>query len=519
MEISNHCFCGQDNLRPETREKIKKDLTLKQFDRFLMEYKADFVMYEIDSKTKRWKLPRAYGIHLFAPIIKSCKDNRSIGLSMNKNLVFTQQLDEKNRKQKTATDQCFKYIELHGGCILNTCVGSGKTQMGLYIAFTLGRKTLWIQHKGDLLIQSLNRAMSVIPGIRCGTIKGKIQDTDNKDIVFATVQTLFLHKDRFSVNFFDQFGTVVVDEMHHYAADTFSKVIQAVRPKNLIGLSATVKRKDGLTDALTYMFGPTITVDIERKQDVYVSMLQFDFGRRKEYFLKWDHQKHNYSKMLASLQNDPLRNQMIIEYLLKLYALHRKVLVLSLRTDHCSDLQAGFESKIRNLESRKAAALIQVIRPSLSKTFIDQLTKNFLNTPFISSVYTSKTASKKHKNKTEDLLKKQFIFSTCQMASEGLDLKDHDTVFFVLPPQNVQQCIGRILRSAYTEKNPDKYAWVVDIHDTFSVFHGSSFKRTRFYVQEEYMIEYIRMPAYARNSKAEEATKKQSHQNVDIDSS
>ena len=40
---------------------------------------------------------------------------------------------------------------------------------------------------------------------------------------------------------------IVVDEFHHAAADTYERVLEHLRPKILLGLTATPERADGLS--------------------------------------------------------------------------------------------------------------------------------------------------------------------------------------------------------------------------------------------------------------------------------
>lgn len=64
------------------------------------------------------------------------------------------------------------------------------------------------------------------------------------DVLFASIQTLgrVAHLERFPRDAFDY---IVVDEFHHAAAPTYSRLIAHFRPKFLLGLTATPERTDG----------------------------------------------------------------------------------------------------------------------------------------------------------------------------------------------------------------------------------------------------------------------------------
>lgn len=63
------------------------------------------------------------------------------------------------------------------------------------------------------------------------------------DLLFASIQTLgqSRHLERFPPDHFDY---VVVDEFHHAAAPTYRRLLQHLRPRFLLGLTATPERSD-----------------------------------------------------------------------------------------------------------------------------------------------------------------------------------------------------------------------------------------------------------------------------------
>lgn len=81
-----------------------------------------------------------------------------------------------------------KALEAQYG-ILQSPAGSGKTQMGIAMAVTLGKRTLWLTHTHDLLQQSKERAEQYVRKTLTGTItEGRVQI--GRGITFATVQTM-----------------------------------------------------------------------------------------------------------------------------------------------------------------------------------------------------------------------------------------------------------------------------------------------------------------------------------------
>ncbi len=101
-----------------------------------------------------------------------------------------------------------------GKGILQSAAGSGKTQIGIATAVSLGCKTLWLCHTLDLVRQSKNRAEQYMSPSLTGTItEGRVQI--GKAITFATVQTMCnLDLGRYR----DVWDCIIVDEC--FPADT-----------------------------------------------------------------------------------------------------------------------------------------------------------------------------------------------------------------------------------------------------------------------------------------------------------
>lgn len=73
--------------------------------------------------------------------------------------------------------------------ILQAPAGCGKTQIGIAVAADTGRRSLWLTHTRDLLVQSKSRAEQYMSPSLTGTItEGRVQI--GKAITFATVQTM-----------------------------------------------------------------------------------------------------------------------------------------------------------------------------------------------------------------------------------------------------------------------------------------------------------------------------------------
>ncbi len=136
-------------------------------------------------------------------------------------------------------------IEGYRRALVVMATGLGKT---LLAAFDSNRpdfrRVLFIAHREEILRQSRDAFRRVRPDGRFGFFWGadKADKDSEADVVFASIATLHRHLNRFAP---DRFDYVVVDEFHHAAAPTYRRTIDHLRPKFLLGLTATPDRLDG----------------------------------------------------------------------------------------------------------------------------------------------------------------------------------------------------------------------------------------------------------------------------------
>ena len=144
------------------------------------------------------------------------------------------------------------YDEVEGSCIINAWVSWGKTFTALAIANKLQQKTLIVTHTLALRAQWEKEVQKVF-GVTAGVIgSGKFEI--NSPFVVGNVQTLYRNIDKIT----KEFGTIILDEMHHVSSPTFTRIIDASRAKNKIGLTGTLQRKDGRHVVFRDYFSSTV---------------------------------------------------------------------------------------------------------------------------------------------------------------------------------------------------------------------------------------------------------------------
>jgi superfamily II DNA or RNA helicase/HKD family nuclease/predicted house-cleaning noncanonical NTP pyrophosphatase (MazG superfamily) len=119
--------------------------------------------------------------------------------------------------------------------------GLGKTWLAALDSREFQR-VLFIAHREELLLQAADAFRAVHRSRSVGLVTGDRYEID-RDLVFATIQTLsrarVLEEAELS-----RFDYVVIDEFHHAAAPSYTRVIERLAPQFLIGLTATPYRAD-----------------------------------------------------------------------------------------------------------------------------------------------------------------------------------------------------------------------------------------------------------------------------------
>lgn len=132
-------------------------------------------------------------------------------------------------------------LDGHRRALVVAATGLGKTFLAAFDARDANR-VLFIAHREELLRQAAAAFAAVYPSRGIGYVADGRLELDC-DVVFASVQTLS-REDFLAKNDMSQFDYVVIDEFHHAAADSYQRVLRALSPRFLLGLTATPFRGD-----------------------------------------------------------------------------------------------------------------------------------------------------------------------------------------------------------------------------------------------------------------------------------
>lgn len=324
-----------NNLSDTIREKITKDLTIKIVDVKASKYSrgpAKYV-YPFELIQTDVYLPFYYGVnHVKLP-------RPNITDYTPKQLKFTGSL---RPNQKEIKNEALQFLN-DNGCVVIACYpGCGKTSMSIYISTVTKMKTLIILNRLVLMEQWESSINKFCPDAKVECIK-PTKKKISEDADFYIINAINMPK--YGREFFQDMGTVIVDEAHLIISEVLSQSLQYVTPKYLIGLSATPYRPDGMDVLMDLYFSPNkIIRNLYRKHTVYKIVTKF------EPEVELDRNgKINWGKVLESLCCNTERNEMIIN-IVKQFP-ERNFLILSKRIDQAEYLLKRLQEEKESVTS------------------------------------------------------------------------------------------------------------------------------------------------------------------------
>jgi len=265
---------------------------------------------------------------------------------------------------------------------------------------------------------------------------GKVYDIEVKDNHNFIIATHYSNKINQYVD------GPIVSNCHHTPGKAFSKIFYKIGTKYNLGLSATITRADGLTKVIKYFIGAVI---VNLKLSTMTPKITFKYSSMEPLKEKtMVNGKINIAAMINDLCYSFPRTIEIVNIIKEKYKEGRKILILTDRRAHCTELKRLLGSDFENdiglyLGSMKNEALQE------SNT-------------------------------------KKIIIATYAMASEGYDNPELDTLILASPKSKIEQAVGRILRQE--NKNEPE---VIDFVDSFSVFNNFYYARIKFYKSKKYI--------------------------------
>jgi len=400
-------------------------------------------------------IPRFYGISRYGMPNKSeIQQGDDISLEFVKPLRDYQDNIINVYMDYVSKPICNGYHHNGSGGILEVPCGRGKTIMALKIISLLKKKTLIIVHKEFLMNQWIERIAEFLPNATVGKIQGQVFDVKGNDIVIGMVQTLY--DKEYPADAFSCFGLTIIDEVHRIGSEQFSRTLFKTITPYMLGISATVDRKDKLTRVL-YMFIGNKIYSEARESDDPVCVRAIQYKTDDPLFNETDldfRGNPKYSSMIVKLCDYNRRSDFIVKIIGDLIEEEpeKQIMVLCHNRSLLTYLYDG-------IEHRKIASVGYYVG-GMKQANLQQ---------------------------TET---KQIVLATYAMAAEALDIKTLSTLVMVTPKTDITQSVGRILRVKHEKPI------IVDIIDSHDIFQNQWAQRRRFYKKSNYRIREIDSKKY-----------------------
>ena len=324
---------------------------------------------------------------------------------------------ELRREQRAAAHAMLS----HDIGVLAATTAFGKTVVAAWLIAQRGVNTLVLVHRRQLLDQWVERLATFLglPAKSIGRVGGG-RSRANGLIDVAIIQSLVkkgIVDDRVA-----GYGHVIVDECHHLSAHSFEAVARQAKARFVVGLSATVARKDGHHPIIVMQCGPVRYRVNARAQAaarpfehfVLVQPSTFHSVRPPD-----PDKRLEFQALYQDLVDDATRNRRIADDVIESVKNGRSPLVLTERKEHLDILEQLLATHVSNLV---------VLRAGMGKKQRQAVADRLAAVPADEG---------------------RVVLATGKLVGEGFDDPRLDTLFLTLPVSwrgTVSQYAGRLHR-------------------------------------------------------------------------
>jgi superfamily II DNA or RNA helicase/very-short-patch-repair endonuclease len=249
-----------------------------------------------------------------------------------------------------------KALAEHDTGVLAATTAFGKTVVAAWLIAARGVNTLILVHRQQLLDQWVERlaAFLGLPSKSFGRIGGgRNRPTGTIDV--ALLQSLVkkgIVDDRVA-----DYGHIIVDECHHLSAHSFEQVVRQAKARYVLGLSATVARKDGHHPIIFMQCGPVrhrVNAKVQaasRPFEHYVIVQPTPFQPTRP---PDPDKRLEFQALYQELVDDAARTARICDDIVEAVAGGRSPLVLTERHDHFDALEQGLSGRVAHVVALRA---------------------------------------------------------------------------------------------------------------------------------------------------------------------
>jgi superfamily II DNA or RNA helicase len=445
------------------------------------------------SGNKYLRLPRFGFFDLFRPSVRINRKKMSLdNFTLDNQITIPEKISSLKWTGELRVNQplCFDEImrryssentkEGSAGTILNLEAGQGKTFVAMGLINKLKQKTMIVTHTKTILYQWVDLLKEYFPDSKIGIYHG--EKRIDGDIVVSIINSLMMDTIVFRgkkkkiikeytnpLDYFSQFGMLVVDESHEYCSKERGGLFWKFQCPYMLGLSATPnERGDKFDPYVHWQMGSVL----DAKELVGYSEDEIPFtGAVKmvkylgpniytETVINEEYDMVNSAATINQMIGDPYRMHIIASELQLLIASKHNTFIFSDRKDYLDKIKAYLNhlNIDNNIVTTKAeeASVMKVVGGATASDV-----QNARDTATV-------------------------ILTTYQYAGTGCSIPKMNAVILATPRKSKsRQTINRIFRLG---SNYDIERQIIDIVDWATLYKNQWYKRKKYYVEKGYPI-------------------------------
>ena len=419
--------------------RVRKELTIDCFDPAT---KESWKVYAFDEYEDFAGIPRAFAWEF--------SDEIDFSFAYGYEMVGLSVRPELRKNQGPAVDRLVEaFASGKTDMILQAYTGSGKTVMGCEFAARIGVSTLILVDQEKLRDQWIETLVDHFGYDRedIGIVQGKTVDYEH-DFTIGMVQSIY--NKEFEEDFYEAFGVVIFDECHVCGAEQFSNVLSMFPARRRLGMSATPDRPDSLSKLVKYhLDGGRVVIKEDRLPSrAYV----INYPGCYSFYANRSPRTGRY---ITEIVEDGERNRLIVEAILAMHKLGRKILVIGERIEHLEGLcAAAVAAGVPEDETLLYTGKENYYKLDKNPKPLRDPEGYQRGTEYSPLIYTKKERKVTLSKRNDLLVSARIIFSTYAVFSKGVDVPDLDTGIDATPKSAFVQIHGRILRRFPGKKIP-----------------------------------------------------------------
>jgi superfamily II DNA or RNA helicase len=421
--LANEIYISKENLSPSLRNALIR-LAAFQNPEF---YRQQAMRLPTFGMPRIISCAEDHGQYIGLP--RGCLEDLQSLLTANRIALTTQ--DKRNRgtpvnvafhgqlrpEQQLAADT----LARHDTGVLSATTAFGKTVVAAWMIARRGVNTLILVHRRQLLEQWIERLATFL-GLpaksigRAGGGRKKLTGVIDVALIQSMVRKGVVNDHA------GEYGHLVVDECHHVPAVSFEQVARRTNARYVLGLSATVSRKDGHHPILFMQCGP-VRYRVDARQQAETRSFTHTVWVRPTSFRMPESIRGDaripFHDLYGALVSDPRRNELICEDILNALRENRKPVVLTERREHLEQLASILRPLVKHLV---------VLQGGMGKKQLGLAMSQLAEIP-----------------ENED----RVLLATGRYLGEGFDDARLDTLFLTLPVSwrgTIAQYVGRLHR-------------------------------------------------------------------------